>query len=132
MLIELRFLPFRTNIDIQSGLLILPYLFGGELWPNRIRSFGSAFCQMFHWLFFYGLNSGIPSLLANTNDWGAFVFFAAFNCIAIAYVFFMVPEIAGLGVEEIDSLFCGPWFNAYKRSRDPSLLTGVETSDKLQ
>ncbi|KAJ5612567.1 hypothetical protein N7510_005761 [Penicillium lagena] len=123
---------FFHGFGYAIGLLILPYIFGGELWPNQIRSFGSAFCQMFHWLFFYGVNSGTPSLLANTDNWGAFVFFAAFNCIALAYVFFMVPEIAGLGIEEIDSLFRGPWFNAYKRSQEPSLLTGIDTSDKAQ
>ncbi|KAJ5273487.1 hypothetical protein N7478_008612 [Penicillium angulare] len=118
---------FFHGFGYAIGLLILPYIFGGELWPNRIRSFGSAFCQMFHWLFFYGINAGTPSLLDDTNNWGAFIFFAAFNCIAIAYVFFMVPEIAGLGVEEMDSLFRGPWFKAYKRTRSPNLLVGVET-----
>jgi len=87
---------------------------------------------MFHWLFFYGMNAAIPSLLAETDQWGAFIFFAAFNCLALAYVFFMVPEIAGLGVEEMDSLFRGPWFNAYKRSRKLSLLTGVDTGDKME
>jgi hypothetical protein len=122
----------RMCFLIISGLLILPYIFGGELWPNRIRSFGSAFCQMFHWLFFYGINAGIPSLLAETDKWGAFIFFAAFNCLALAYVFFMVPEIAGLGVEEMDNLFRGPWFNAYKRPRELSLLTGVDTEDKME
>ncbi|KAG7141684.1 quinate permease like protein [Verticillium longisporum] len=30
------------------GLFILPYVFGGELWPNRIRSFGRALGQTFH------------------------------------------------------------------------------------
>ena len=33
------------------------------------------------------------------------------------YVYFMVPEIAGLSVEEIDHLFTGSWFNAHKRSK---------------
>lgn len=30
------------------GLYTLPYLFGAELWPNRIRSFGGAISQCFH------------------------------------------------------------------------------------
>jgi len=29
----------------------------------------------------------------------------------------MVPELAGLSVEEIDDLFKGSWFNAYKRTK---------------
>lgn len=87
---------------------------------------------MFHWLFFYGVNAGLPSLLSSTDQWGAFLLFASFNCLALAYVFFMVPEMAGLAVEEMDELFRGPWFNAYKRARKDSVLNGIETTDKAE
>jgi len=66
---------FIHGFGYVAGLLILPYVFGGELWPNRIRSFGSALSQCFHWLFFYAMNVSLPSLLARTNNWGAFIFF---------------------------------------------------------
>lgn len=70
------------------------------------------------------MNFAVPSLLSSTNNWGAFLFFAGWCFIAICYVFLMVPETAGLSVEEIDGLFRGPWFNAYKsagRSNVPTL-----------
>lgn len=38
----------------------------------------------------------------------------------------MVPEIAGLSVEEIDALFKGPWFNAFKR---PSRIEGIDDDE---
>ena len=56
----------------------------------------------------------VPSILESMNDWGAFIFFAAWCFMAWLYVFFMVPEVAGMSVEEINDLFRGPWFNAYK------------------
>jgi hypothetical protein len=34
----------------------------------------------------------------------------------------MVPEIAGLSVEEIDALFKGPWFNAFRRPKQPDVI----------
>ncbi|KAL5042327.1 general substrate transporter [Aspergillus fruticulosus] len=37
------------------GLYSLPYLFGAELWPTRIRSFGGALSQCFHWLFYFAI-----------------------------------------------------------------------------
>ena len=37
------------------GLYTLPYLFGAELWPNRIRSFGGALSQCFHWMFYFAI-----------------------------------------------------------------------------
>ena len=41
----------------------------------------------------------------------------------------MVPEISGLSVEEIDYLFKGSWFNAYKRSRRGPVINSVESGD---
>lgn len=51
------------------------------------------------------------------DEWGAFVFFGGWCLVAWLYVFFFVPEISGLDVEEIESLFEGPWYNAYKLTR---------------
>jgi hypothetical protein len=98
------------------GLLVLPYVFGSELWPNQIRSFGSALTQCFHCLFFFGLNMGIPSLLTKTNNWRAFLFFAGWCFLSLIYVYFVVPETAGVDVEKLDALFEGPWWNQHKGS----------------
>lgn len=108
--------------------MILPYVFGSELWPNRIRSLGTAAGSTFHWLFIYALKYSIPSLLDATNDWGAFIFFAAWCFLAWVYVFFMVPEVAGMVVEEIEDLFKGPWFKAYRQR--PRLLEGRGEDDE--
>ncbi|KAI1047465.1 hypothetical protein LB505_009953 [Fusarium chuoi] len=111
------------------GLFVLPYIFGGELWPNHLRSFGGAVSQTFHWLFIYAIKYSIPSLLKTTNNWGAFLFFAVWCFLALIYVFFMVPEISGLSVEEIDYLFKGSWFNAYKRTGQHPVIDSVETGN---
>lgn len=63
------------------------------------------------------MNFAVPSLLSKTHNWGAFLFFAAWCFIAILYVYFMVPELAGLSVEEIDGVFTGPWFTAHRQSK---------------
>ncbi len=99
------------------GLFVLPYVFGGELWPNRIRSFGSAISQSWHWLFHYAMTSAAPSLLESFDNWGAFVFYAAWCAIALLYVFLFVPEIATLSLEEIDDMFKGSWFKAYRSTQ---------------
>ncbi|KAL4991880.1 general substrate transporter [Aspergillus falconensis] len=90
------------------GLYSLPYLFGAELWPTRIRSFGGALSQCFHWLFYFAITKATPSLLASTDQWGAFVLFAAFCAVAFVYAFFFVPETSGLSLEEIDAIFERP------------------------
>lgn len=72
---------------------------------------------------------GTPSLLAATDNWGAFIFFAAWCFIALIYVYLMVPEIAGMGVEQVNDVFKGSWFTAYKRTKQPPSLEGAETDD---
>ena len=39
---------FIHALGYAIGLFILPYVFGGELWPNQIRSLGGAISQCFH------------------------------------------------------------------------------------
>ncbi|KAF4930548.1 Quinate permease [Colletotrichum fructicola] len=112
------------------GLFILPYVFGGELWPTRIRSFGGAVGQTFHWLFLYAIKFSLPSLLSSTHNWGAFIFFAGWCFIALIYVYLMIPEVSGLSVEEIDAIFRGPWFNAYKHFKTPVIVGSESPADE--
>jgi hypothetical protein len=99
------------------GLLILPYVFGAEIWPNHIRSFGAAISQCFHWLFFFGISRATPSLLANTNNWGAFIFFATWCFVSIVYAYFVIPETAREGLEDFDAIFEQPLWRAYRGTK---------------
>ncbi|KAJ5157918.1 uncharacterized protein N7482_009018 [Penicillium canariense] len=110
------------------GLCMLPYIFGGEVWPNRIRSFGGALSQTFHWAFSYGLTFGMPSILSDMNNWGAFLFFAGWCFTALCYVYLMVPELSGLSVEEVDNVFKGPWLNARRSTKH--VIDGVDDVDR--
>jgi hypothetical protein len=85
--------------------------------------------SMFHWLFIYAMKFGLPSLLTKTDNWGAFLFFAGWCFISLLYVYFMVPEVAGLNVEEIDFLFKGSWFNAFKRSKQLGVIDSPDESE---
>jgi hypothetical protein len=87
------------------GLYSLPYLFGAELWPNKIRSFGGALSQCFHWLFYFAITKAAPSMLTNLHQWGAFILFIGFCMVALLYTYFMVPETAGMSLEEINQIF---------------------------
>lgn len=63
------------------------------------------------------MHYALPSLLEATNNWGAFVFFATWCCLAIGYVFFVVPEVTGLSAEQIEDVFRSPWYSAYRSAR---------------
>jgi hypothetical protein len=105
------------------GLYTLPYLFGAELWPNRIRSFGGALSQCFHWLFYFAITKATPSLLESMDRWGAFLFFVAWCIIALIYTFFFVPETAGMSLEQMDLIFKQPF---YKMRHPPAVAMDPE------
>ncbi|SCO56625.1 related to quinate transport protein [Fusarium fujikuroi] len=114
---------FGYAVVINQGLLVLPYVFGAELWPNSIRSFGSALSQTFHWLFYFGINRATPSILSSMHNWGAFIFFAGWCLVALIYVFFAVPETAGLPLEHIDALFECPWWQITSKAKTLHVTT---------
>ncbi|KAF5515932.1 Quinate permease [Colletotrichum siamense] len=90
------------------GLYTLPYLFGAELWPNRIRSFGGALSQGFHWLFYFAITKATPSILSSMDIWGAFLFFVGWCILAFIYTLFFIPETSGLSLDEMDAIFQRP------------------------
>lgn len=96
------------------GLYTLPYLFGAELWPNRIRSFGGALSQSFHWLFYFAITKATPSLLKSMDTWGAFLFFVGWCILAFFYTLFFVPETSGLSLEEMEAIFQRPMYRMRK------------------
>lgn len=62
------------------------------------------------------------------HNFGAFYFYGGCCFLAIVYVYFVVPEVAGLSVEEIEKVFEGPWYKAHKRSEMvKGSATDVET-----
>ncbi|KAH7128928.1 general substrate transporter [Dactylonectria macrodidyma] len=110
------------------GLLLLSYVFGGELWPNRLRSLGSAISQTFHWIFIYAIKFSVPSILKSMDQWGAFIFFAGWCFLRLLYVFFVVPETSNMSTEEINAVFEGPLFTAYRRTKNNTILTAYQQS----
>lgn len=79
------------------------------------------------------MSFALPSLLKRADDWGAFVFFAAWCAGGLLYIYLLVPEIAGLSVEEIDRIFKGPWIVVGRRFRsreDDSVLEGQNLTQK--
>lgn len=83
------------------GLHSLPYLFGAELWPNRIRSFGGAVSQPFHWFFYFAITKATPALLSGLHQWGALCFLMGFDCWRFYIRTFSCPRLLDLGLRRL-------------------------------
>jgi hypothetical protein len=73
------------------GWFSIPYLIGSEIFPTKIRSFNMSIAMGFHWAFYFGCSRAMPSLLAASQKWGAFVFFGCICLISLVYVYFAMP-----------------------------------------
>lgn len=137
LLVRELLVPISREITAKriTGLLVLPYVFSAELWPNNIRSFGSALTQAFHWLFYFGVNKGTPGMLKSMHNWGTFLFFAGWCFISLIYVFVAVPETAGLSLEHIDALFEGPFWQMHrkaKQAKERAMVIEGRESDSME
>ncbi|KAF4494839.1 hypothetical protein FAGAP_9021 [Fusarium agapanthi] len=56
----------------------------------------------------------MPSLLAATQRYGAFMFFPIICTISFVYVYFAMLETSGRSLESMDKLFERPWYTVHK------------------
>ncbi|KAH7362558.1 general substrate transporter [Plectosphaerella cucumerina] len=96
------------------GWFSIPYLVSAEVFPIRIRSLNVSVLMAVHWAMYFGCSRAMPSLLAATDRYGAFIFFLSICAISLVYVFFALPETSGRSLESMDKLFDRPWYTVYK------------------
>lgn len=82
----------------------LPWLYIGEIFPNRIREIGIAAGAASQWLFNFVMSQITPHAIANIG-WRTFLMFAIFNYAIIFYSFFILRETAGKSLEEMEVVF---------------------------
>ncbi|KPI44847.1 Quinate permease [Cyphellophora attinorum] len=124
---------FLHAVAWSIGWFSAPYLINAEIFPIRIRSLNMSFMMAMHWLYYFGCSRAMPSLLAATHRWGAFVFFASICAVSLVFVFFCMPETAGRSLESMDTLFERPLWHirkvAYPTKVDLMLDAGRRESE---
>lgn len=82
---------FLHAVAWSIGWFSAPYLINSEIFPIRIRSLNMSIMMAFHWAYYFGCSRAMPSLLAATDRYGAFVFFACIAATSLVFVFFCMP-----------------------------------------
>ncbi|KAL4876985.1 hypothetical protein BJY04DRAFT_231142 [Aspergillus karnatakaensis] len=112
------------------GWFSIPYLIGPEIFPTRIRSLNMSISMALHWAFYFGCSKAMPSLLAATHRWGAFLFFGVICLVGLVYVFFAMPDTTGRSLEALDQLFDRPWYTVYQVAYASKDDIKIESSGK--
>ncbi len=82
----------------------LPWLYIGEIFPNRIREIGVATGAASQWLFNFMMSQITPHAIDNIG-WKTFLMFAIFNYAIIFYSYFVLRETAHKSLEEMEVVF---------------------------
>lgn len=82
----------------------LPWLYIGEIFPNRIREIGIATGAASQWLFNFVMSQITPHAIDNIG-WKTFLMFAIFNYAIIIYSYFVLRETTGKSLEEMEVVF---------------------------
>lgn len=95
---------FLHAVAWSIGWFSIPYLVGSEVFPIRIRSLNVSISMALHWAFYFGCSRAMPSLLAATHQWGAFVFFACVCLVSLVYVYFAMPVSRPCSLGSVENL----------------------------
>ncbi|KAG0152021.1 hypothetical protein CROQUDRAFT_719606 [Cronartium quercuum f. sp. fusiforme G11] len=81
-----------------------PWLFSAEAFPMHVRTLAQAFVASSNWFFNFLIARFTPQMFT-AMGYGVYLFFACFMMISIPYVWFIVPELRGVPLEKIDTVF---------------------------
>ncbi|KIW15789.1 hypothetical protein PV08_05839 [Exophiala spinifera] len=106
---------YLSGFKWAMGWNSVQYLINAEIYPLRIRAFSSSLVMCFHFVNQYGNSKAVPSMLLDTSNGGmtakgTFWFFFAVTALGGVWVWFTIPETAGLSLEAMDGLFKLPWY----------------------
>lgn len=80
------------------------WLYPAEIFPYRTRSRGMSLAVSSNWLSNFAVGLWTPPLL-QAIGWGTYLFYAAWNLVALFVVWTWFVETKGRSLEEIDAIF---------------------------
>ncbi|PWN87989.1 quinate permease [Acaromyces ingoldii] len=101
---------FVAGIGWTFGFNAISYLIGTEIFPLSTRAMASSIIMVFHFVNQYGASRALQPMLHTMQGYGLFTFNAVVCFFSIAYIALFIPETAGRSLEEMNSLFEGPWY----------------------
>ncbi|KAL3486844.1 general substrate transporter [Aspergillus germanicus] len=101
---------FVYAVGWSVGLCTIPYLYGTEIFPTRIRNVSYAVSMSLHWFFQFAVVRVTPNMFVSLHNWGAYLFWAAVCFVGLIVLGIWMPETKGVPIERMGELFDGPWY----------------------
>ncbi|PWO00755.1 putative quinate permease [Tilletiopsis washingtonensis] len=95
---------YLWTIVYGSTLNGTPWVIGAEIFPQSSRPVGMAIVAASNWLYNLAISLGTPHAFA-WSRFGLFLIFAGLSAIAVPYIYFVLPETAGVPLDRMSDLF---------------------------
>lgn len=101
---------FVYAVGWSVGLCTVPYLYGTEIFPTRVRNISYAISMGLHWFFQFAVVRVMPNMFVSLKVWGAYLFWAIICALGLVILGIWMPETKGVPLERMDELFAGAWY----------------------
>ena len=101
---------FVYAVGWSVGLCTIPYLYGTEIFPTRIRNISYAMSMSLHWFFQFAVVRVTPNMFVSLHVWGAYLFWGIICFCGFVVLGVWMPETKGVPIERMGDLFDSPWY----------------------
>lgn len=90
---------------ISIGLVPLPWMMCGELFPTRVRGLGSGISSATTFVSFFIVVKTAPGMMSNLGEVFTFLFYGIVALVGTGILYFVLPETKGKSLQEIEDKF---------------------------
>lgn len=90
---------------MQMSFGPISWLLVGELFPLAVRGQAIAVATFINFGSNFGVSLVLPSLQSAAGPSATYLLFAAIGCVAVANIYFNVPETKGKTLEQIEQIW---------------------------
>lgn len=87
------------------GLLTLPFFMISEVFPQRVRGSASGLSVSLGLWTSFGVIKLYPTMASTLGTANVFAFYGCVSLMAVAYIYFLIPETRGRTLQEIEEYF---------------------------
>ncbi|XP_013148937.1 PREDICTED: facilitated trehalose transporter Tret1-2 homolog isoform X1 [Papilio polytes] len=92
---------------ISIGLVPLPWMMCGEVFPTKVRGLGSGISSATTFLAFFVVVKTAPGMMSSLGEVFTFLFYGIIAFIGTVILYFILPETKGKSLQEIEDKFRG-------------------------
>lgn len=90
---------------ISIGLVPLPWIMCGEVFPTRVRGLGSGISSATTFASFFVVVKTAPSMMTNLGEVVTFLIYGSVALVGTVILYFILPETKGKSLQEIEDKF---------------------------